>query len=46
MDVVKFVDLSGKNMREVLHFLKQFESGSYCIDTPYKEMFYDGLFKF
>jgi hypothetical protein len=46
MNVVKFVDLNGKDIREVLHFLKQFEAGRHCIDTPYREMFYDGLFKF
>lgn len=46
MNIVKFVDLDRKDARDVMMFLKQFEAGRYCIDTPYKEMFYDGLFKF
>jgi hypothetical protein len=46
MNIVKFVDLNGKNARDIMHFLKQFETGRHCIDTPYREMFYDGLFKF
>lgn len=46
MNIVKFVDLDRKDGRYVLDFLKQFEAGRHCIDTPYKEMFYDGLFKF
>lgn len=46
MNVVKFVDLGRNDIREVLHFLKQFEAGKHCIDTPYKEMFNGELFKF
>jgi uncharacterized protein YebE (UPF0316 family) len=46
MNIVKFMDLDRKNAREILDFLKHFEAGRHCIDTPYKEMFYDGLFKF
>jgi len=32
--------LGGQNAREILDFLKNFEAGKHCIDTPYKEMFY------
>jgi len=46
INIVKFVDLDRNNAREILDFLKHFEAGRHCIDTPYKEMFYDGLFKF
>jgi len=46
MNIVKFVDLDRKDAREVMNFLKSFEAGRHCIDTPYKEMFYDGLFEF
>jgi len=46
MNLVKFVDLNRQDGREVLDFLKRYEAGRHCIDTPYKEMFYDGLFKF
>lgn len=45
MNVVKFVDLNGKNTREILSFLRNFEAGRNCIDTPYKEMIEEGLFK-
>jgi hypothetical protein len=46
MNIVKFVDLDSRDARSILDFLKHFEAGRHCIDTPYKEMFYDGLFKF
>jgi len=46
MNIVKFVDLNRQDARYVFDFLKQFEAGRHCIDAPYKEMFYDGLFKF
>lgn len=29
-----------------MQFLKQYEGSRYCIDTPYKHIFEDGLFKF
>lgn len=45
INIVKFMDLSGRDARDVMYFLKQFEAGRHCIDTPYKQMF-DGLFKF
>lgn len=45
MNIVKFVDLDRNNAIDILHFLKQFEAGSYCIDTPCKGMFND-LWKF
>lgn len=46
INIVKFIDLDTKDARDVLDFLKHFEAGRHCIDVPYKEMFYDGLFKF
>jgi len=46
MNLVKFVDLNRQDARDVLDFLKRYEAGRHCIDTPYKEFFYDGLFKF
>lgn len=46
MNLVKFVDLNRQDGREVLDFLKRYEAGRHCIDTPYKEMFYEGFFKF
>lgn len=46
MDIVKFVDLSRRDALGVLQFLKQFEAGKHCIDTPYKEMFVGDMFKF
>lgn len=46
LNIVKFVDLDRKDAREILDFLKHFEGSRHCIDAPYKEMFYDGLFKF
>jgi len=46
VNIVKFVDLNRNDSRYVLDFLKQFEAGKHCIDTPRKELFYDGMFKF
>jgi len=47
INIVKFVDLERRDAMEILRFLKQFEAGRHCIDTPYKQMFLDGgLFKF
>jgi len=46
MNLVKFVDLNRQDSRDVLDFLKRYEASRHCVDTPYKEMFYDGLFKF
>ena len=46
MNIVKFVDLNGKYARDILNFLKQFEGGRHCIDTPSSPMFYSELFKF
>jgi hypothetical protein len=46
INIVKFVDLDRGNAMEISSFLKRFEAGKHCIDTPYKEMFYNGLFKF
>ena len=45
MNLVKFIDLNGKNIREISSFLKQFEAGRHCIDAPYK-IFYDEMFTF
>lgn len=46
INVVKFIDLDRKYIIEILDFLKHFEAGRHCIDTPCKDFFYDGLFKF
>ncbi len=46
INIIKFIDLDRKNAREIFDFLKHFEAGRHCIDTPMKEFFYDGLFKF
>jgi hypothetical protein len=46
INIVKFVSLDRKNGREILDFLKHFEAGKHCIDAPYKEIFYNELFKF
>jgi hypothetical protein len=46
INIVKFVDLNGRDARDILHFLKQFEAGRHCIDTPYKYVFDDEFFKF
>ena len=46
INIVKFIPLDRKDARDIMHFLKHFESGRHCVDTPYKEMFYNGLFKF
>ena len=46
INIVKFVDLDKKDAREIFDFLKHFEAGRHCVDSPYKQMFYDGLFKF
>lgn len=46
LNIVKFVDLERRDAMDVLRFLKQFEAGKHCIDTPHKEFFYEGLFKF
>ena len=46
MNIVKFVDLNNKYIRDILNFLKQFEAGRHCIDTPNSPIFYSELFKF
>jgi hypothetical protein len=46
LNIVKFIDLDRKCAQDILYFLKQFEAGKYCIDSPCNEIFYDGLFKF
>lgn len=46
INIVKFVDLGRKDAQYVLDFLKQFEAGRHCVDAPYRDMFYNGLFKF
>ena len=46
VNIVKFVDLNRNDSRYVLDFLKQFEAGKHCIDTPRKELFYNEMFKF
>jgi hypothetical protein len=46
LNLVKFVSLDARNARDLIQYLKQYEGGRHCIDTPYSEIFYDGLFKF
>jgi hypothetical protein len=46
LNYVKFIDLGYKDARDIMYFLKQFEGGRQCIDTPRQEMFYSELFKF
>ncbi len=46
INMIKFVDLNRKDAREIFDFLKHFEAGRHCIDTPHKEILYGGLFKF
>ena len=46
LNIVKFVSLDRDNAMDILKYLKQFEAGRHCIDHPYKELFYDELFKF
>lgn len=46
INIVKFIELDKNNAKDMLHILKQFEGGRHCIDTPYSNMFYDGIFKF
>ena len=46
INIVKFLDLNRNDSRYVLDFLKQFEAGRHCIDSPRKELFYEEMFKF
>lgn len=46
INIVKFIDLNGKDCRDIIYYLKQYEGGKHCIDIPYQEMFYNELFKF
>jgi len=46
INIVKFVDIGKNDAKYILDFLKQFEAGRHCIDTPYKNIFIDGLYKF
>ncbi len=44
MNLVKFIDLSDRKYAiDILQFLKQYEAGRHCIDTPSQKMFYDTL---
>ncbi len=45
INIVKFVDLGRKEAMDIHDFLKHFEAGRHCIDSPYNEIFYNGLFK-
>ena len=45
VNIVKFVDLSRKEAMDIHDFLKHFEAGRHCIDSPCNEIFYNGLFK-
>lgn len=42
---VQFYALGSRDAQEVFSFLKSFEAGRHCIDSPMK-FFKDGLFKF
>jgi hypothetical protein len=44
-NVVKFVDLNGKDMREVLYFLKQYEVSRRVIDIIPRQKYFDNLIK-
>jgi hypothetical protein len=46
LNLVKFVSLDVRSIRELLQYLKQYEAGRHCIDSPHSELFYEGLFKF
>jgi hypothetical protein len=46
LNIVKFVKFDRSNAMDLLRYLKQYEAGRHCIDTPYSEIFYDGFFKF
>lgn len=39
INIVKFIDLNNNDARHILEYLKQFELGRHCIDTPNKYMF-------
>lgn len=36
MDYVKFVQMTGKDIREIASFLKRFTYSNRCIDSPFK----------
>ena len=42
VNIVKFVNLNHRDVRDVMDFLKQFEAGRHCIDTP-NRYFMDNL---
>lgn len=46
MNIVKFVHLDGRTAQEILRFLKNFEAGKRCIDSPHSAMMENMLFKF
>lgn len=46
LNLVKFVSLDVRSIKELLQYLKQYEAGRHCIDSPHAELFYEGLFKF
>jgi uncharacterized protein YbaA (DUF1428 family) len=46
INIVKFIDLNGRDAREIMMYLKQYEAGRHCIDFPGKDLLYDGFFKF
>lgn len=46
MNIVKFVDLGDRDARCVLDFLKRFEGGRHCVDTPSKGFLDNAIFKF
>jgi len=46
INIVKFIELDRKDGREILNFLKHFEAGRHCIDTPRQELFINSMYKF
>lgn len=46
LNLVKFVSLDVRSARDLIDYLKQYEAGRHCIDSPHSELFYESLFKF
>ena len=46
LQYVKFVNLNGKDVKEIASFLKRYEASRHTIDTPYSHMFSQELFYF
>lgn len=46
INIVKFVPLDHRSAKDILDYLRQFEGGRHCIDTPIGFRLQDELFKF